>query len=64
MKNLEGWKTIITASLTTLAGVLAMVGVELPGGIVDEASGAIVALMGVVFAALRTITNGPIGWKK
>ena len=64
MNNIDGWKTIITAGLTTIVGVLAMLGVELPGDFVDQASGGIVAVMGALFGALRVITSGPVGWKR
>ncbi len=64
MDKINGWKTIIFSGLTTVTGILAMMGVPLPGNFADEATGAVMTIIGLIGAILRTVTTGPVGWQK
>ena len=60
MNKLDGWKTIIASFLVGITGVFGMAGMDLN---IDSnaVAGAIMTVIGVVFAILRTVTTGPVG---
>lgn len=62
MNKLQGYRTIIVAALTALAGIAAKAGFELPPDFALTTSDTLIAV-GAVFGALRFATKTPVGKK-
>lgn len=57
---MKGYKTVIANLIVILGGVLAMLGADVPQETLQDAGGAVIALIGAGNIILRAITNTPI----
>ena len=61
---MQGYKTLVTNLLITLAGLLAQFGIVIPTEHIQSAVGGVIALIGIVNIVLRFFTKTPVGKKE
>lgn len=64
MGKLQGYRTIISSAIVTICGILVMMGYDVPTEFSDQATGAVMSVIGVIFGVLRIFTSTPVGQKK